>query len=154
MDYLDLSTELLNDAQNIYGYNSDIPLQYRIIAALNRKHDYCNAKKFIDTNKAYFQDEYAYLLLDSAIEMCLDIVIDTNGMLYNDEINMSKGQIYKPTPDTLEYIEYLLQNGANPYLPEHFNQFEHIEELEDDSFWQVGFRFDCSEIKKLFEKYY
>lgn len=153
MDYLDLSTEFLNDIKNVYGYNSDIPLQYRIVAALNSKHDYCNAKNFIDTNKEYFQNEYMYLLLDSAIEMCLNVVVDENGMLCDDKINMSKDQIYKPTPDTLEYIEYLLQNGANPYQPEYFDQFEHVEDLENDSFQQVGVRFDCSEIKKLFEKY-
>lgn len=153
MDYLDLSTEFLNDVKKVYDYNSDIPLQYRIVAALNSKHDYCNAKKFIDTNKAYFQNEYAYLLLDSAIEMCLNVVVDENGMLYDDKINMSEGHKYKPTPDTLEYIEYLLQNGANPYLPECFDQFKHIEDLEDDSIQQVGVHIDCSEIKKLFKKY-
>ena len=153
MDFLNLTNEFLQDAQKAYSYNPDIPMQYRIIATMTSNNDFYKAKKFFEANKAHFNDEYAYLILDSAIEMCLNIVIDENGVIYDNEANMSKEHIYKPAPVEMEYIEYLLQNGANPHLPEHFNQFEHIEDMEDDCSQQTGFQFDLSEVKKLLIKY-
>ncbi len=153
MNFLDFSGEFLQEAQKVYSYNPNIPLQYRIVALLNRAYDYNTAKRFMEANKDYFQDKYVYLLLDSAIELCFDIVIDENGTLYDDIKDFSKEHIYRPTPETLDYIEFLLQNGVNPYLPEKFNQFEHIEELVEDSFRQTGGQFDCSEVKELFRKY-
>jgi len=153
MDFLNLTNEFLQDAQKAYSYNPDIPMQYHIIATMTYNNDFYTAKKFFEANKAHFYDEYAYLILDNAIEMCLNIVIDENGVIYDNEANMSKEHIYKPAPVEMEYIEYLLQNGANPYLPEHFNQFEHIEDMENDCSQQMGFQFDLSEVKKLLIKY-
>lgn len=49
--------------------------------------------------------------------------------------------------------EYLLQKGANPLMPEHFNQYEHIKDLEDDCSNQSGVIFDLSDLKKLFDRY-
>ena len=129
MDLLDFSDEFLQQAQKVYSYNSDIPLQYRIVALLNRAYDYNTSKRFIEANRDYFQDKYMYLLLDSAIELCVDVVINECGKLFNDSKDLSKSHIYRPTPESLDYIKYLLQNGANPYLPKDFNQFEHIDEL-------------------------
>ena len=125
MDYLDLTDEFLQDAQKVMSYNPDIPFQYRILGKLNFDDDLCNAKRFIEANKDLFHDEYAYLILDSAVEHCLDIVIDENGVVYVSD-DIPKEHIYKPAPIEMEYIEYLLQNGANPHLPEHFNQYEQI----------------------------
>lgn len=153
MDFSYFSDEFLQDAQKVYSYNPDIPLQYRIVASLNREHNYNRAKRFMEANKDYFQDEYVYLLLDSAIELCFDIVIDENGTLYDDIKDFSEGHMYRPTPETLDYIEFLLQNGAEPHLPENFNQFEHLEELVEDSSRQTGGQFDCSEVKELLRKY-
>ena len=109
----------------------------------------------IVSNKDVFQDMYSYLVLDSAVEMCLNIVIDENGVIYDKETkhNLSKGHIYKPAPIELKYIEYLLQMGFDPYQPEYFDQYEHIEDLEDDCSHQRGVQFDLSDVKKLFDKY-
>ena len=156
MDYLDLSDDFLKAAEETMSYDPNIPLQYRIIAKLNDS-DISTAKRFIEANIDNLQDKYSYLVLDSAVEMCLNIVIDENGLIYDSESipkhDLSKGHIYKPAPIELEYIEYLLQMGFDPYLPESFNQYEHIEDLEDDCFHQRGVQFDLSDVKKLFDKY-
>lgn len=153
MDFSDFSDAFLQEAQKVYSYNPDIPLQYRIVALLNKIYDYNTAKRFLEANRDYFQDKYMYLFLDSAIELCFDIVIDGEGTLYQDIKDLPKEHIYKPTPETLDYIEFLLQNGANPYLPEDFNQFEHIDELMEDASQQTACQFDCSEVKELLKKY-
>ena len=157
MDYLDLTDDFLKEAEQTMSYDPNIPLQYRIIGKLNDNSDISTAKRFIEANIDNLQDKYAYLVLDSAVEMCLNIVIDENGLIYDSESipkhDLSKGHIYKPAPIELEYIEYLLQMGFDPYLPESFNQYEHIEDLEDDCFHQRGVQFDLSDVKKLFDKY-
>ncbi len=152
MDYLDLNAEYLQDAQNIMSFNPNIPLQYRILGKLNMDNDIHNSKRFIEANRELFHDEYAYLILDSAVESCLDIVIDENGVIY-DISDIPKNHIYKPAPIKMEYIEYLLKNGANPLLPKHFNQYEHIEDMEEDCSQQIGVQFDLSDVKKMFDKY-
>ena len=152
MNYLELNAEYIQDAQKVMSYDPKIPLQYRILGKLNADNDFYNAKRFIEANRKLFSDEYAYLVLDSAIEMCLNNVADENGVIYSSD-DLPKCHIYKPTPSALEYIEYLLKNGANPLLPEHFNQYEHIEDMEEDCSHQVGVRFDLSAVKKLFETY-
>lgn len=108
--------------------------------------------RFIEANRELFNDEYTYLMLDSAVEMCLNIVVDENGKIVSLS-DILKNRIYKPAPIELEYIEYLLKNGANPLLPEHFNQYEHIEDMEEDCSHQVGVKFDLSDVRKLFDKY-
>ena len=153
MNYLDLTDEFLQDAQKVMSYNPDIPFQYRILGKLNSDNDLYNAKRFIEANKDLFHDEYAYLILESAVELCLGIVIDENGVVYNVSDDIPKEHIYKPAPIEMEYIEYLLQNGANPHLPEHFNQYEHLKDMEDDCSQQIGVNFDLSDVKKLFDKY-
>ena len=153
MDYLDLTDEFLQDAQKVMSYNPDIPFQYRILGKLNFDDDLYNAKRFIEANKELFNDEYAYLILDSAVEHCLGIVIDENGVVYNVSDATSKEHIYKPAPIEMEYIEYLLQNGANPHLPKYFNQYEHIKDMEEDCSQQIGVKFDLSDVKKLFDKH-
>ena len=152
MDYLDLNAEYLQDAQNVMSFNPDIPLQYRILGKLNMDNDIHNAKRFIEANKDLFHDEYAYLILDSAVEMCLDIVIDENGVIF-DTSYIPKNHIHKPAPIMLEYIEYLLKNGANPLLPGDFNQYQHIEDMEEDCSQQIGVQFDLSDVKNMFDKY-
>lgn len=152
MDYLDLNAEYLQDAQNVMSFNPNIPLQYRILGKLNMDNDIHNSKRFIEANNELFQDEYAYLILDSAVEICLDIVIDENGVIYGTS-NIPKNHTYKPAPIMMEYIEYLLKNGANPLLPEHFNQYDHIEDMEEDCSHQIGVQFDLSDVKKMFDKY-
>ena len=154
MDYLDLTDDFLKEAEQTMCYDPNIPLQYRIIAKLNDS-DISSAKRFIEANIDDLQDKYAYLVLDSAVELCLNIVIDENGVIYDKETkhNLSKGHIYKPAPIELKYIEYLLQMGFDPYLPEYFDQYEHIEDLEDDCSHQRGVQFDLSDVKKLFDKY-
>lgn len=84
--------------------------------------------------------------------MCLSVVMDENGVVYNTS-NLPKGHIYKPSQFEMDYIEYLLQKGANPLMPEHFNQYEHIKDLEDDCSNQAGVIFDLSDLKKLFDRY-
>ena len=144
MDYLELSEEFLQDAQNFMSYDADIPFHYRILGKLNFNDDFYNAKRFIEANEELFNDEYAYLVLDSAVEMCLSVVTDENGVVYNTS-NLPKGHIYKPSQFEMDYIEYLLQKRANPLLPKHFNQYEHIKDLEDDCSNQAGVIFDLSD---------
>ncbi len=50
MDFSDFSDAFLQEAQKVYSYNPDIPLQYRIVALLNRIHDYNAAKRFLEAN--------------------------------------------------------------------------------------------------------
>ena len=76
MDYLELSEEFLQDAQNFMSYDADIPFHYRVLGKLNFNDDIYNAKRFIEANKELFNDEYAYLVLDSAVEMCLSVVME------------------------------------------------------------------------------
>ena len=81
MDYLDLTDDFLKETEQTMSYDPNIPLQYRIIGKLNDNSDISTAKRFIEANKDVFQDKYSYLVLDSAVEMCLNIVIDENGGL-------------------------------------------------------------------------
>lgn len=120
MELLDLDEEFLKDVHEVMSYDPSIPLHYRILGKLNYIDDLHNCMRFIEANRDLFTDEYAYLVLDSAVEMCLNIVVDENGEIFHDS-DIPKNHIYKPAPIELEYIEYLLKNGANPLLPKHFN---------------------------------
>lgn len=152
MDLCGLSKDFLVDCEKYLSYDENIPLQYKIIAKLIGDIDYDRARKFIDANKAAFDNEYNYLLLDLAIEMSLNFVVDEFGKLHSS-LFLNEQKSYKPSSKTLEFIEYLLKNGADPNLPEHFNQLEHINDLEEDSSQQCGCEFDCSEIKALLNRY-
>lgn len=150
MDSLEFSDEFLKDANHYCSYDDDIPLQYRIVAKLLFENDLKTIKRFIETNKTDFNNEYNYLLLDMAVEHSIDIVVDENGKYHN---YLSKSHIYKPTLEMIEFIEYLLNNGADPKLPIQFNQIEHIKDLEEDCGSQCECTFDCSEIIQLFQRY-
>ena len=151
MNFLELSDEFLKDAEKYGSYDENIPFQYRIIFKLLDDNDYSAAKKFIEANKKYFENEYNYLLLDSAIEYCINTVVNEDGNICNTV--RSSSNIYRPTPKTVSFIEYLLANGADPNLPKNFNQMEHINDLEKDGSQQCECKFDCSEIKLLIGKY-
>lgn len=150
MNLLELSDEFLKDAEKYCSYDEKIPFQYRIICKLLDNNDYCTAKKFIEANKEYFENEYNYLILDSAVEYSINKVVDEDGNVC--DYTVSK-HIYRPTPETVSFIEYLLVNGADPNLPKNFNQTEHIDDLERDGSQQCKCKFDCSEIKLLISKY-
>lgn len=152
MDLLDFDEEVLKDVHNVMSYDPAIPLHYRILGRLNYIDDLHNCMRFIEANRNLFTNEYAYLMLDSAVEMCLNIVVDENGEIYNLSY-IPKNHTYRPAPIELEYIEYLLKNGANPLLPKHFNQYEHIEYMERDCSQQSGVKFVLSDVRKLFDKY-
>ncbi len=152
MDLLDLDDEVLKDVQKVMRYDSSIPLHYRILGKLNYNDDLRNCIRFIEANRSLFTDEYAYLMLESAVEMCLNTVVNENGELFNRS-DLPKNHTYKPAPMELEYIEYLLKNGASPLLPKHFNQYEHIKDMEEDCSHQIGVQFDLSDVKKMFDKY-
>lgn len=151
MNFLELSDEFLKEAEKYCSYDEKIPFQYLIICKLLDNNDYCTAKKFIEANKAYFENEYNYLLLDFAVENSINTVVDEDGNVC-DTVR-SSSHIYRPTPETVSFIEYLLANGADPNLPKNFNQMEHINDLERDGSQQCECKFDCSEIKLLIGKY-
>lgn len=116
-------------------------------------NDYETMKRLIEANPAEFENDYNYLLLDFAVEGCIDRVIDENGTCCLTPNQLIKGHRYTPVPEVTAFIEYLLKNGANSNLPEHFNQMRHICDVEEDCSCQQGVQFDCSEIKVLLSKY-
>lgn len=144
MDFCGLSEEFLEDAKQYGTYDPNIPFQFRVMARVLTENDYDTARRLLESNKGEFDGEYGYLLLDLAVEMCLNITVEHN----------AEGRpVKKPTPETVDFIEYLLKCGANPNLPKHFNQSEHLKDLEEDCNHQCGCDFDCSEIKKLLSRY-
>ncbi|MCM1500164.1 MAG: hypothetical protein NC124_17010 [Clostridium sp.] len=153
MDFLGLSDAFLKDSERYCTYDENIPFQYRVIAKLLSEDNYEQAKKLMEANSTEFKNDYNYLLLEFAVENCLGIVIDENGTRCQALSQLKKGHRYTPAPEAIAFIEYLLKNGANPHLPENFNQMEHICDIEEDCSCQQGVRFDCSEIKLLLTKY-
>ena len=151
MNFLELSDEFFKEAEKHCSYDENIPLQYRIINKLLNDNDYRTAQKFIEVNKKYFENEYNYLLLDLAVEHSIDTVVNEDGNICNTE--RSGKHIYRPAPEAVSFIEYLLINGADPNLPKNFNQMEHINDVETDGSQQCECKFDCSEIKLLIGKY-
>lgn len=152
MDFCGLSKDFLADCEKYLSYDENIPLQYRVFAKLIGDIDYEMARKFIDANRAEFDNEYNYLLLDLAIEMSINFVVDEFGKLHSS-LFLNEHQLYKPFPETLKFIEYLLENGADPSFPKHFNQLDHINDLEEDCSNQCLCEFDCSEVKELLKSY-
>lgn len=100
MDFCGLSKDFLVDCDKFLSYDENIPLQYKIIARLIGDIDYDRARKFIDANKAAFENEYNYLILDIAIEMSINFVVDEFGKLY-PSLFLNEHQLYKPSPETL-----------------------------------------------------
>lgn len=153
VDTLELTDSFLQEAQAVMGCDPDIPMHYRILCKLNQENELDTAKRFLEANRALFQGRYAYLVPQSAVEMCLNLVADENGAVYRDSQTLPKEHIYRSAPAETEYIAYLLRNGADPRLPEQFDQYEHLADMEQDCSHQCGVRFDLSEIRALFDKY-
>ena len=154
IDYCGLSDEILSASKNWCTYDPDIPFQYRVISKLLSENNYDMAKRILEANKDAFNDKYNYMILDTAIEMSINIVVDESGQEFVIGNHYIKGkQNLKPTAATLNFIEYLLENGADPKLPEDFDQIEHIIDVERDGGQQCGCTFDCSELKSLIQKY-
>ena len=153
MKFLELSEDCLKDAERWCTYDKNIPFQYRVMAKLLHDNNYSVARRIIEANANDFVGEYSYLILDFAVETCINEVIDENGTLCKSEKEMTKYHIYSPTQKTINFIQFLLENGANPHLPERFYQLEHIDNVEEDGMQQTGIQFDCSEIKQLLSRY-
>lgn len=134
-----------------FGNAFDIPDIYRLIIKLISDYDYDKAKEIIIANEVTLSEgDFSYCILDSAVEHCLNIVIDDNGT-ETDKINA--GNCFRPTKKTYDFIDWLLKNGANPNIPENFNQIEHILDLQRDCNEQCCCTFDCSEILTLLKLY-
>lgn len=138
MNYCGLDSDYLLDAEKIFSYDPDIPFCYRLLAKVIGEYKYEKAKELIHANNIDFSDKYSYLILDSAVEQC----------------QMEKiGHVMKPTKESYDFIKWLLDNGANPHLPENFNQMEHLEDIENDGSQQTGCGFDCSLLRELLTRY-
>lgn len=107
MDTLELTDSFLQEAQAVMGCDPDIPMHYRILCKLNQENELDTAKRFLEANRALFQGRYAYLVLQSAVEMCLNLVADENGTVYRDSQTLPKEHIYRPAPAETECIAYL-----------------------------------------------
>lgn len=137
---------LVSDFENFLSYDEKIPFHYRALAKLLSDGEFDKAKKLIQLNSDEFSDEYSYMALDIAVESCLNVTIKN----FDD----SRGcKVFKPCPEVVDFIRFLLENGANPHLPEEFNQLEHLDDLEFDSNNQCGNTFDCSEVRELLKQY-
>lgn len=137
---------LVTDFENFLSYDERIPMHYRALAKLLNNSDFDKAKNLIQLNSNEFSDEYHYMVLDMAVESCLNVTIKNFDNLHGCEV-------FKPCSKAVDFVRFLLENGADPRLPENFNQIEHIEDLESDSSEQCGKMFDCSEIKNLLVQY-
>lgn len=144
MDFCGLSEEFLEDAKRYGIYDPNIPFQFRVMAKVLMENDYDTARRLLETNKGEFEGKYGYMILDDAVEMCLNTTI---------EHNFGGRSVKKPVRETVDFIEYLLKNGADPNLPKQFNQVRHLKDIEEDSGHQMNCRFDCSEIMELLKKY-
>lgn len=154
IDYCGLSDEFISDLKGWCTYDPDIPLQYRVISKLLSENNYDMAKRILEANKDAFNDKYNYMILDTAIEMSINIVVDESGQEFVIGNHYIKGRKnLKPTVATLNFIGYLLENGADPHLPEDFDPMEHIIDIERDGGQQCECTFDCSELKNLIQKY-
>ena len=153
IDYCGLSDEFFSALKGWCTYDPNIPFQYRVITKLLSENNYDMVKKIMEANKDAFNDKYNYIILDTAIEMSINIVVDESGQELTDDDYIKGKQNLKPAAATLNFIEYLLKNGADPKLPEDFDQMEHIIDVERDGGQQCGCTFDCSELKKLIQKY-
>ncbi len=141
MNYLNLSVEFLKDAEQYCTYDPDIPFPFRVLVKLLAESRFSDARRLMEENPDAFTGEYNWMPLDSAVEMCLNQVQEKDG-------------VYRPVQDAVDFIAYLLEHGADPHLPVHFHQLEHLVDLDEDSSQQTGFRFDCSEIRELLERYW
>ncbi len=141
MNYLNLSDEFLKDAEQHCTYDPDIPFPFRVLAKLLMESRFSDAMRLMEANPDAFAGAYSWMPLDSAVEMCLNQVQEEDG-------------VYRPVPDAVNFIAYLLEHSADPHLPAHFHQLEHLSDVEEDSTQQTGSQFDCCEIRELLERYW
>ncbi|MBQ7003483.1 MAG: hypothetical protein IJN57_05900 [Oscillospiraceae bacterium] len=141
MNYLNLSGEFLKDAEQYCTYDPDISFPFRVLAKLLMESRFTDAIRLMDANPDAFTGTYSWMPLDSAVEMCLNQVQEEDG-------------VYRPVQDAVHFIAYLLEHGADPKLPAHFHQLEHLADVERDCSEQIGVRYDCSEVKELLERYW
>ena len=153
IDYCGLSDEFLKDSEKWGAHYPDIPFQYRVIGKLLYDNNYDMVKRILEANKETFNDKYNYLILDTAIGMSINIVVDESGQELTADDYIKGKQNLRPTAATLQFIEYLLENGADPHLPEDFDQMENIIDMERDCGQQCECTFDCSELKNLIQRY-
>lgn len=151
MNLCGISEEYLAAALE-FGNAFDMPDIYRLIIKLISEHNYEKAKEIIIANEISLSEgNFSYHILDSAVEHCLNIIIDNNG-IETDKIKAGMNDL-RPTKKTYNFIDWLLKNGANPNLPANFNQIEHILDLQQDCSEQCSCTFDCSEILSLLKQY-
>ena len=144
MDYCGLSDEFLEEVRRVGTYDPDMPFQFWVMGKVLMGNDYDTARRLLEANKDEFGGEYGYLVLDLAVEMCVNITAD----------HIVDGRCVKrPVPETIDFIKYLLDNGADPNLPKQFNQLEHINDVEVDGSHQCRCEFDCSEVRELLKRY-
>ncbi len=141
MNYLNLSGRFLKDAEQYCTYDPDIPFPFRVLAKLLMESRFSDAMRLMEANPDAFTGAYSWMPLDSAVEMCLNHAQEKDG-------------VYRPVPDAVTFIAYLLEHGADPHFPVHFHQLEHLDDVEEDGAQQTGLRFDCSEIRMLLERYW
>lgn len=144
MEFCGLSDEFLEDAKRVGSYDPNTPFQFRVMAKALMENDYDTARKLLEANPTEFEGDYGYMVLDDAVEMCLNTTV---------EQSVNGRCIKKPTTETVEFIEYLLKNGADPHLPINFDQIEHINDVEEDGSHQCRCEFDCSEVRELLMRY-
>lgn len=138
-----LSDNFIEKSKIFGSADKELPLKYRVLFRLMYDGDYKKVREILEANKDEFNDKYSFEVLDSAVEHCFDdIRIDENNRKY-----------VAPLPEAVDFIRYLLENGANPRLPKEFNQFEHLLDSEGDIAQQNNCIVECDELKQLIEKY-
>jgi len=100
MHYPDLTEDYIRSCAN-YGirYAPDAPHCYRVLMKLLYENDWAKARQLLEANPQAFTDEHRWIVLDSAVRMCINEVVDRQGNLYRTESEMKKGQTYYPTPE-------------------------------------------------------
>lgn len=76
MDFCGLSEKLLEEAERSLTYDPNIPFQFRVMSCVIYDNDYDTARRLLEANKGEFDGEYGYLVLDFAVEMCINITVD------------------------------------------------------------------------------
>ncbi|MBR3267744.1 MAG: GNAT family N-acetyltransferase [Oscillospiraceae bacterium] len=155
MDYSGITEDFIRSCANFgIKYVPDAPLCFRVIIKLLYENDWARARQLLEANPQAFADEHRWMILDSAVGMCLNEVTDRQGNRCRDEAEMKHGRTYFPTEDCIAFIAYLLENGADPHLPERFPQLQNLDDVESDAEQQTGFHFDCSAVRALLKQYW
>ncbi|MBQ8921954.1 MAG: GNAT family N-acetyltransferase [Oscillospiraceae bacterium] len=155
MNYPGITEDFIRSCAH-YGirYAPDAPYCYRVLMKLIYENDWARARQLLEANPQAFADKHRWIVLDTAVGMCLNEVTDRQGNLYRTESGMKKGKTYYPAPECIAFIAYLLENGADPHQPERFDQLKNIDDTESDSAQQTGFHYDCSAVRALLKQYW